>query len=329
MKNSWCKKVKSFITCKQPKFEADGTTSWTNSKTLILDVIKYPGKNKIAGNTQVQNDSEVDHVEDCTVEDLDSAAFINRQISNFQRINSKNYAARLSISKQLKSSPYDVNRILSWFGERDNEEMPDDLISLDSRSAKTKRGEGGWSKKELVESQERKEFRQDKQTSLLGSVILLMCAQLFSACILIYELFNFDMKPVSASIVLTRFTCGLVFHIYVQSEFKQGFKNMKFALNHPWKFERPILAFFVGFCQTFTVFVIELINYILVVGSNTHMEIILGFFALVLIVHFSNFFFQPMANSELRKLVSGFSERYNNFLRIQLKTAPRIKIFKT
>ena len=42
-----------------------------------------------------------------------------------------------------------------------------------------------------------------------------MAAQIFSACILMYELFNFEMEPVSASIVLTRFTCGLVFHIYV------------------------------------------------------------------------------------------------------------------
>ena len=99
------------------------------------------------------------------------------------------------------------------------------------------------------------------------------------------------MKPVSSSIVMTRFCCGLVFHIYVQAEFRQGFKNMKFAINHPWKFEWPNLAFFVGFLQTFVVFAIELINYILVVGSNTHMEIILGFLALIIIVNFGNFFF--------------------------------------
>ena len=99
------------------------------------------------------------------------------------------------------------------------------------------------------------------------------------------------MKPVSASIVLTRFCCGLVFHIHVQDRFRQGFRNMKFALNHPWKFEWPILAFFVGFMQTFVMFLIELINYILVVGSNTHMDIVLGFLALIMVVNFGNFFF--------------------------------------
>ena len=134
-------------------------------------------------------------------------------------------------------------------------------------------------------------LRHDKQTSLLGSVVLLMATQVFSAAILVYELFNFDMKPVSWTIVLTRFICGLVFHIYLQADFRQAYKNMKYAMNHPWKFERPVLAFFVGFMQAFVVFVIELINYVLVVGSNTHMEIVLGFLALVFVIHFGNFFF--------------------------------------
>ena len=43
----------------------------------------------------------------------------------------------------------------------------------------------------------------------------MMLIQLFAAIILINELFNFDMEPVSAPIVITRFICGLVFHIYV------------------------------------------------------------------------------------------------------------------
>ena len=143
-----------------------------------------------------------------------------------------------------------------------------------------------------------------------------MLVQLFAAIILVMELFNFDMEPVSAPIVLTRFICGLVFHIYVRAEFEQGFKNMKFALNHPWKFERPVLAFFVGYMQTLVVFAIELINYILVVGSNTHMDIILGFLALIFIVNFSSFFFQPQTDPEFRRLIAGLADRYQRFLRI-------------
>ena len=142
-----------------------------------------------------------------------------------------------------------------------------------------------------------------------------MLVQLFAAIILLVELFNFDMEPISTPIVLTRFTCGLVFHIYVQAEFKQGYKNMKFALNHPWKFERPVLAYFVGFTQISVVFVIELINYILVVGSNTHMDIILGFLALIFVVNFSSFFLQPQIDPEFRDLIAGLAGKYQHFLR--------------
>jgi hypothetical protein len=144
-----------------------------------------------------------------------------------------------------------------------------------------------------------------------------------------YELFNFEMKPVSVSIVLTRFTCGLVFHIYVQAEIKQGFKNMKFALNHPWKFERPILAFMVGLWQILVVTIIELINFVLVVGSNTHMDIVLGFLALIFIINYGNFFYQPESHNEIKKIISGLDDKYQQFLRVQLKVSPRYKIFKT
>ena len=53
MKNSWCKKVGSFICCRRPQFDADGTHSWTTSKTLILDVISMPGKSMNAKGTQI------------------------------------------------------------------------------------------------------------------------------------------------------------------------------------------------------------------------------------------------------------------------------------
>ena len=153
--------------------------------------------------------------------------------------------------------------------------------------------------------------------------------QLFSAIIVAYEMVNLEMKPVSATHVFTRFICGLVMHIYLKADMHQGFKNMKYALNHPWKFERPILAFFVGWMQIFVTFAIELINYVLVVGSETHMEIVLGFLALVFVSNFSSFFFQPYADAEFKKLVTGLADKYENFLRVQLKTTPRYAIYRT
>ena len=44
---------------------------------------------------------------------------------------------------------------------------------------------------------------------------------------------------------------------------------MKYALNHPWKFELPILAFFVGLMQVMVVFTIEGVNYVLVLTTDS------------------------------------------------------------
>ena len=88
-----------------------------------------------------------------------------------------------------------------------------------------------------------------------------------------------------------RFAAGLIFHVYLQGEFKQGYCNMNYALNHPWKFERPVLAGLIGFMQTFVVFAIELISYVILVASNTYLDIVLAVLSLFFVVNFSTFFF--------------------------------------
>ena len=81
---------------------------------------------------------------------------------------------------------------------------------------------------------------------------------------------------------------------------------MNYALNHPWKFERPGLAAMIGFLQTFVVFVVELIGYIILVASNTYLDIMLAIIALFFVINFSAFFFyQPLMGEELKAIVCG------------------------
>ena len=138
-------------------------------------------------------------------------------------------------------------------------------------------------------------MRLDKQQTLFGTVVFLIVTQLFSAAIVLYELFDvhtsWHVKPVSAEVVITRFVCGIVLHVYLQPELVQAHANMKYALNHPWKFDWPILAFFVGFMQALVAIAIETVNYVLLLTHSTHLDIVVGFLALVFISHFSNFFF--------------------------------------
>lgn len=110
---------------------------------------------------------------------------------------------------------------------------------------------GNWTGKDLLLNSVEARQRQAKKSSHLAIVFFLMVTQLFSALALLGGLANSDyewhLKPTSVWTVTMRFVCGFVLHIYLQSELLQGFTNMKFALNHPWKFENPKLAFLIGF----------------------------------------------------------------------------------
>ena len=147
-----------------------------------------------------------------------------------------------------------------------------------------------------------------------------MTTQLFSSLALLGELtssdYDWHLKPTSVSIVTIRFVCGFVLHIYLQSELLQGFTNMKFALNHPWKFEHPKLAFLVGFGQALVVFVIEGVHYLLLLGNDSHLTIVINFLALVFISQFDDFFYQTHMDGEFKKVITGLSDKYADFLRV-------------
>jgi hypothetical protein len=122
-----------------------------------------------------------------------------------------------------------------------------------------------------------------------------MVTQLFSALALLGGLadseYEWHLKPKSVWTVTMRFVCGFVLHIYLQSELLQGFTNMKFALNHPWKFDNPKLAFLVGFAQALVTFVIEGVHYLLLLGNDSILTIVINFLALVFISQFDDFFY--------------------------------------
>ena len=55
--------------------------------------------------------------------------------------------------------------------------------------------------------------------------------------------------------------CGIVLHVSLSGEMKQGLINMKYALNHPWKFNNYKIAWVCGFMQSFNVFAVEFVNF--------------------------------------------------------------------
>jgi hypothetical protein len=53
----------------------------------------------------------------------------------------------------------------------------------------------------------------------------------------------------------------------MQNELISGLNNMKFALNHFYRFEKPKIAFFAGFLQASAIFMIEIVNFIVILTS--------------------------------------------------------------
>lgn len=53
--------------------------------------------------------------------------------------------------------------------------------------------------------------------------------------------------PPSPGVVLARFTCGIILHMKLQNELSCGLNNMKFALNHYYRFDNPYIAYLAGF----------------------------------------------------------------------------------
>ena len=149
---------------------------------------------------------------------------------------------------------------------------------------------------------------------LLGLVILLSSAQFFAAVSLAITLEDFGqkwhLKSSQPTTIIMRFVCGIVMHIYVCSSLKSGLTNIKYAVNHSWKFERLNTAIFSALLQFFVHLVILIITFVVLMASNSPKEIVLNFFILVIIARFDDFFYSSFADSTLKGLISGESIQY-------------------
>jgi hypothetical protein len=68
-------------------------------------------------------------------------------------------------------------------------------------------------------------------------------------------------------IMLARFICAIVLHMKLQNELLTGLANMKLVLNHKYRFENPGIAFAAGFLQAFSIFMLETINFLVILQS--------------------------------------------------------------
>ena len=101
---------------------------------------------------------------------------------------------------------------------------------------------------------------------------------------------------------------------------RQGLVNMKYAVNHSWKFNDYKVAWFCGFMQAFNVFVVEMVNFAALLTNFTIIDIIMNFLALVVIAEFDEYFFSAVKSDDLVQVLTG-EGAYENFLIIQRTTS--------
>jgi hypothetical protein len=104
-------------------------------------------------------------------------------------------------------------------------------------------------------------------------------------------------------IVLARFICGSILHLSLIDEVTNGLSYMKYALNHPYKFQSYSLAFQVGFMQFSSTLLTEITNLIVLCAVNDAVNIIFNFTAIAIVAEFDNFVFESMKNESFKELI--------------------------
>ena len=94
----------------------------------------------------------------------------------------------------------------------------------------------------------------------------------------------------NVSIAFTRFISGMIMHVLINNEIKNGLNMMKFAVNHPWKFKNHRVAVLVGFLQFSAMFLIALANYMVITISYAVIDVAKDFTALIILAEFDDIF---------------------------------------
>lgn len=96
--------------------------------------------------------------------------------------------------------------------------------------------------------------------------------------------------------------------------------HMKFAQNHPWKFDNYFIAWLSGFLQASMVLYVETVNYIALLTNLSHLDIVMNFLALVVIADFDDFFYGALFDNEYKDVITD-TDTYEEFLFLQTTTS--------
>ena len=96
----------------------------------------------------------------------------------------------------------------------------------------------------------------------------------------------------------------MVMHIILNDEMFNGLKMMKYAVNHWWKFSNPFIAWLSGLFQVLAMVLITLVNLYVINISDSILNIMKDFTALIIISEFDDYFANGMFNEKAFKVCS-------------------------
>jgi hypothetical protein len=169
-----------------------------------------------------------------------------------------------------------------------------------------------------------------KQSVFLSQVMVVWVSQILLSGLITYEVLSdpdileaLSTYPENYWIVAARFVCGIVLHMALQDELKQGLDNMKYSLNHTWRFENYKIAWLSGFLQATIIYIVESVNFLAILTSFTVLDIVMNFLALVVISEFDDFFYEALRNEPLQDLIT--DPAFEELLMIERTTSRRAK----
>ena len=129
-------------------------------------------------------------------------------------------------------------------------------------------------------------------------------------------------EPPSRAVAFTRLMAGMIMQVNMSKELKQGLEKMKFAINHPWKFDKVGFAFLAGFCQATTIMVVTFLNYFTIIDATTVIDIVMNFLALAVIAELDDMFFAVHGSKEIGvEMVKNEDGQYDELYTIETTTS--------
>lgn len=141
---------------------------------------------------------------------------------------------------------------------------------------------------------------------VLGAVIICWTIQMALCYLLFLQMIadgSISRYPVSPFFMIARFFCALVFHISTNAEIKHGLSIMKFAANHSFRLESPWMVFLAGLLQSVAIVALSIVNFTVIMSSETFLDIVVYFFLLIIISKFPVSFYSGIGHLAIKDMV--------------------------